>query len=238
MENINFIQVGKKILSKLAPYWYPEVQPEKISDEDKDKAWNVCNGLRADVVRWTELGNLSLFREVKVCPYPPIRAESNIASRGDLVKVKPSDPKYDNKCFLGFFLGEIALGSTVKVDNTTITSEFVRFTPFFYVPDIGEWFYGISGWWALIKNENDFDEILASNPESTWYVELAQAMLRKKSEALIAEEKAKFEASQQVAPEPESLQKPEPDNVTQKEPESEQTINLKNETDEQENHSN
>jgi hypothetical protein len=198
MQNINFVQTCKRILEKLAPYWHPVFNKSDLAQKDIDNAPNVCNAIKNDVQQMNELAQMTLVKEIRVCPYPALKIDSKIAVVGDLILMKPDNPEYEGKTYLGYFLGEIALGSTVKVDAISITSEFVRFSPVFYLPEIGRWFFGIDGWWSLIKQEQDFEKITLSNPDSSWYIELAKSDIRRQfekreREAKVAQQSAKNE---------------------------------------------
>lgn len=107
--------------------------------------------------------------------------EPVLGKKGVLVKVRPCGEKYDNKTFLGFLIGELALGSSITLLEDKIQLNFSGFNPAIFVPELGEIIYGAGSWWSEIKSEQELKEITNDDIENVWYVKLLKESLSKKS---------------------------------------------------------
>lgn len=64
---------------------------------------------------------------------------------GKLVKIRPCDDKYENKTFLGIYLGEFPVPKYVSYDEDEQQLSIVNIhNPVIFVPDINEVVFGLS----------------------------------------------------------------------------------------------
>lgn len=91
---------------------------------------------------------------------------------GSLVKIKPCGEKYGNKTYLGFYIGDIALGSYITVTEGKIQLNFGHHNPAIYVPELKEVIYGCASWWSEITSEEDLKDITDNDIENVWYVKM------------------------------------------------------------------
>jgi len=94
--------------------------------------------------------------------------------KASLVKVRPCGDEYKNKTYLGFYLGDVALGSSMEVTDDKIQLGFSGHNPMIFIPEIGDVVYGCGSWWSYIDKEEDFKEITDSDIANTWYVKMAK----------------------------------------------------------------
>lgn len=91
---------------------------------------------------------------------------------GDFVSVRPCDPKYGNKTYLGILIGELSLSPLVSWDKEkgALTISHAMHNPAIFVPDINAVVYGCGSWWGRIKSEADLKKITDADIENVWYV--------------------------------------------------------------------
>lgn len=107
---------------------------------------------------------------IKEVGHPKNKAIMDSAKCGVLVKIKPCSKLYNDKTFLGVYIGNIALGSVVYIENEKIKCSWAHYNPGILVPDIGKVIYGAESWWSEIKSEDDLKEITNKDIENVWYV--------------------------------------------------------------------
>lgn len=73
---------------------------------------------------------------------------------------------------MGFLLGDIALGSSIKLVEDKIQLNWSGHNPAIFVPDLSEIIYGYNSWWSLIENEGELKEITNEDISNVWYVKL------------------------------------------------------------------
>jgi hypothetical protein len=95
---------------------------------------------------------------------------------GTLVKIRPCGEEYKNKTYLGFYIGDIALGSSISVTDEKIQLNFSGHNPAIFVPEIGKIIYGCESWWGEIKDEKELSSITDSDIQNVWYVKLLKQM--------------------------------------------------------------
>lgn len=123
-----------------------------------------------------ELGlKLSAMKEI-VHPANEVLTKPVFGKRGALVKVKPVDAKYEGKTYLGFLIGELAMGSSITIADDKLQCNWAHHNPAIFVPQLAEVIMGCASWWSEIESEDDFKEITGSDIENTWYVKLWKQM--------------------------------------------------------------
>ena len=99
------------------------------------------------------------------------------AKVGDLVAVRPCEEECNGKTFLGFYLGDLPLQSTVHFNEKEGLLKVGTMTnPAMFVPELNKIIWGCGSWWSEIKSEDDLKQITDEDIENTWYVKLAKAL--------------------------------------------------------------
>jgi len=107
-----------------------------------------------------------------------INYNSSWRNIGCLVAVRPCDEKYGGKTFLGFYIGDLPLFTSVSFNEEDGILKTVPFTnPAIFVPELKEIIFGCGSWWREIKKPEDFKEITDTDISNTWYVQLAKKMM-------------------------------------------------------------
>jgi hypothetical protein len=122
---------------------------------------------------------------------------------GSLAKVRPADPKYGDKTYLGLFIGEVALGSSARYadvragetkvvipgkdmepdtnspsgeDGKALVIQWGHYNPAFLVPALGEVIYGAGSWWSPISKPEELRDITDEQIGDVWYVKALNEM--------------------------------------------------------------
>jgi hypothetical protein len=158
---------------------------ERAAEETKDytefihlfgeKAESVLTRLNKTV---RTIGMLLKMDEVKdVChPTRPALQNGLFHKSGCLVKVRPCGEEYKNKTYLGFYIGDLALGSSLSIKDDKIQVEFSRYNPAIFVPELRKVIYGCESWWCEIKGESELASITDEDIQNVWYVKLLKEM--------------------------------------------------------------
>jgi len=120
--------------------------------------------------------NLALS-EIKEIAFPKGKALKDPMGhkKGCLVAVRPCDEKYEGKTYLGFLIGDLALSSSISIEDDKILCDWSFYNPLIFIPSLGETVLGCGSWWGEINNEDDLKQITDNDIENVWYVKaLAQ----------------------------------------------------------------
>jgi hypothetical protein len=114
---------------------------------------------------------------IKFAQEPPL-SPSYRYKCGQFVSVRPCDEKFENKTYLGIFLGELALslGYQFKPEDGVLTVCRGFYNPAILIPDMGEVVYGCGSWWGAIKKPEDLKKITDLDIENVWYVKALKAL--------------------------------------------------------------
>lgn len=92
---------------------------------------------------------------------------------GCFVEIKPCNEKYENKTFLGIYLGNLPIQIISRFNNKTEILENSCLTnPAIFVPELKEIIYGCESYWREIENIQDFKDITEEDINNTWYIQL------------------------------------------------------------------
>ena len=102
---------------------------------------------------------------------------------GTLVAVRPCADQYENKTFLGVYLGDFpsAVYGTQDEPGGDIVIDFhERTNPLIFIPEFADnrfqfhkpspFVYGAGSWWGKIKSEEHLRDITDGDIENVWYV--------------------------------------------------------------------
>ena len=84
---------------------------------------------------------------------------------GTFVSVRPCGDEFDEKTYLGIFVGDVAIGKTLSLHN-----------PCIWVPDLDQYIFGCESWWGVISNEDELRKITDADIENVWYVRALKAL--------------------------------------------------------------
>lgn len=86
------------------------------------------------------------------------------------VKIRPCGEEYGNKTYLGWYLGDMAVGvqAYVKEGDLTLLS---HNNPAIFVPELGKVIFGCESWWGNINSPADLADITDADINSVWYVQ-------------------------------------------------------------------
>ena len=91
---------------------------------------------------------------------------------GGPVAIRPCFDETKGKTFLGFYLGDVAVGVSVSFNQETeiLTVMKGAGNPAIWVPDLGKVVMGYESWWGVIKSPEDMKQITDTDINSVWYV--------------------------------------------------------------------
>lgn len=92
---------------------------------------------------------------------------------GSLCAIKPCAKEYEDKTYIGIYLGDLPIGISSSFDkkNKILSNKTIN-NPAIFIPDIKKIIYGCESWWREIKSINDFKEITNEDINNTWYVQM------------------------------------------------------------------
>lgn len=101
---------------------------------------------------------------------------------GAICEIRPCGEEYENKSYLGIYLGELPISISVSYDpNTGVLKNRAVNNPAIFVPELKKIIYGCESWWREIHSAEDFAGISNEDIENTWYLKmLANEKVRNK----------------------------------------------------------
>ncbi len=107
----------------------------------------------------------------------------NTKKTGSLVKIRPCADEYEDKTFLGVYIGdipvEVVLGLYTKTNILTIIN---RTNPAIFVPDLNKVIFGYESWWGEIESEEQLKKITDNDIDNVWYVKALKQLSENKDE--------------------------------------------------------
>lgn len=103
---------------------------------------------------------------------------------GGFVSIRPCAEEYQNKTYLGIYLGDLPISPTVTHNSETkeLNVGFMN-NPAIFVFDLKRIVYGCESWWGLIENEEDLRQITDADINNVWYVKILKELEQKATEA-------------------------------------------------------
>lgn len=97
---------------------------------------------------------------------------------GKLVKIRPCAEEYENKTYLGLFLGSLPTGTPSVSYNRNTQELNVRpmNNPAVFVFDLNKIIYGYESFWGFIENPEEVKEITDDDIDNIWYMKLLRKM--------------------------------------------------------------
>ncbi len=97
---------------------------------------------------------------------------------GSFVAVRPCDKEFENKTFLGIYVGDVALQVAVLFHPKTgvLEARHSMLNPAIWVPDLKRIIFGAESFWGAIKSPEDLRKITDADINNVWYVQAAKAL--------------------------------------------------------------
>lgn len=157
-----------------------EIREKELADYNKflhlfseDNAVKTLAEINEKLGRIAFLAKMSKIKELE---HPQDKALRTTDYTGKFVKVKPCGQEYEGKTYLGIMIGEIALGSSVTIENDKISCWWSGYNPAILIPEKKTVVYGAESWWGKIKSEADLKEITDIDIENVWYVKALKSL--------------------------------------------------------------
>lgn len=104
----------------------------------------------------------------------------NTHKTGSLVQIRPCSDKYEQKTYLGIYIGEVPLETIVGLHTkTNILSVMSHSNPAIFVPELKKVIFGCESWWGYIRSEEELKQITDKDIDNVWYVQLLKEMGKK-----------------------------------------------------------
>lgn len=101
--------------------------------------------------------------------------DSFMCPTGSLVKIRPCAKEYENKTFLGIYLGDIDIGLHVSHYESGELKIYRHHNPAIFVPALKKVIYGCESWWGKIQSEEELRSITNEDIDNVWYVQMLKA---------------------------------------------------------------
>ena len=103
---------------------------------------------------------------------------------GAFVKVRPCAEKYDDKTFLGIYIGDIPVELIYEVEKENKMLHVRTYgNCAFFVFELSTIIFGCESWWSEVKDMEDIDRLVTdADIDNTWYVQVLKAMASVESE--------------------------------------------------------
>jgi len=102
---------------------------------------------------------------------------------GRMVEIRPCNEKYENKTFLGLYLGDLPLGLSVSLNRKTeilhVRTGYCN--PAIWIPPLQKVIWGCESWWGFIESEEQLKNITDETIENLWYVRALKEFLGSKN---------------------------------------------------------
>ena len=96
---------------------------------------------------------------------------------GKLVKIRPCGEEYEDKTYLGLFLGELPIGTHISYSEDTKELD-VSFhkNPAIFIFSLNKIVHGCESWWGVIDSPEELKEITIEDINDVWYVKLIKEL--------------------------------------------------------------
>lgn len=143
-------------------------EDDEVTETNEDKCEN-CQSFKSRYIEYPI--------KVEKIETQPIKFDSWCCEMGKLVAVRPCGDEYKGKTFLGFFLGELPLTTSVSYNESQgILKVSTIGNPAMFVPELGKIIWGCGSWWNEINSKDELKQITDIDIDNVWYVKLAKAL--------------------------------------------------------------
>lgn len=101
---------------------------------------------------------------------------------GGMVKIRPCAAEYEDKTYLGLYIGSFAIGAALARNTVSGERKIVcQANPAFFVPALKKVIFGAESFWGKIKDEAELKSITDAEIDSLWYIQALKAVAEKKT---------------------------------------------------------
>ncbi|MBP3707112.1 MAG: hypothetical protein J6J36_00685 [Clostridia bacterium] len=175
-----FVHCDKlKSMPEYAELCSEEIQ--KVSNwlENSTKKHNLMRGICCDDFENAWLEYPIAVKEIKTDKFDYNKGFCH--KMGSLVKIKPCGEEYQNKTYLGFYIGDMPTQIYSSYNpNTNILEVKKDGNPAIFVPELKKIIFGYESWWGEIESEKELKEITEDDINNVWYVKLLHKLCETK----------------------------------------------------------
>lgn len=95
---------------------------------------------------------------------------------GKLVEVRPCGKEYEDKTYLGIYLGNLPFSPMITLSNEKILNIDALTNPCIFIPETKSIVWGMESWWCEIENVDDIKDITNETIDNVWYVQLMKSL--------------------------------------------------------------
>jgi hypothetical protein len=97
---------------------------------------------------------------------------------GKLAKIRPCAEEYQNKTYIGIFLGDLPHAPHISHNEKTgVLTIIPMMNPAIFVPELRKIIYGCESWWQIIQEGEDISKDITDELiQNQWYVRVAKEM--------------------------------------------------------------
>lgn len=97
---------------------------------------------------------------------------------GKLAKIRPCAEEYQNKTYIGIFLGDLPHSPHISHNEKTgMLTIIPMMNPAIFVPELRKIVYGCESWWQIIQEGEDISKDITDELiQNQWYVRVAKEM--------------------------------------------------------------
>jgi hypothetical protein len=112
-------------------------------------------------------------------------SKRGVEKAGQLVKVRPCAEEFENKTFLGIYMGDYgrSVGCTLNRETLVLDIDVSGHNPTIWIPSMRRVVYGFDSWWGILRSEEDLRQITNENIDGIWYVQALRALTAGKGSA-------------------------------------------------------
>lgn len=97
--------------------------------------------------------------------------------KGQFVRVRPCAKEYENKTFVGLYLGDLPRSVSGNIEEDVFKIKCSMTNPFIYIFETNTFVWGASSWWGNISKPEDLNEISCEDIDNVWYMRLIKENL-------------------------------------------------------------
>ena len=98
---------------------------------------------------------------------------------GKLVKIRPCAPEYEDKTYLGLYLGDLNLSINCGYNKKSkvLTVEHAMSNPAIFVFSANKIIFGCESWWGVIESGDELNQVITNDDiDNIWYVKMLKAL--------------------------------------------------------------
>ncbi|AOY77210.1 hypothetical protein [Clostridium formicaceticum] len=149
-----------------------ELQKQGINSHDYMKKWDIEHKVKSNFI-CDNYKSIYIEYPIEVSKINANADKIGLRDNriGEFVKIRPCGKEYQNKTYLGLYLGDLPIGHSISHNpETKELNVSFNTNPAIFVFDLNKIVYGMESWWGIINNENDLKEITDNDIDNVWYI--------------------------------------------------------------------